>query len=487
MTELEKKLSEQNEQLTRIISNLTQTIDNLQKALSEQRETNAKLLETIAELQEQLNKNSRNSSMPPSSDGYKKPTPKSLRQKSGKKVGGQKGHKGQTLKITTKPDTVIPYMPSACSDCPQYEQCCKAAHKVETRRVADASVEIRVTAHEAMEVCCPLCGASLRGTFPEDVKAPIQYGKTLQALVVAFNTVGAVSVSRIHDLFGNVFGIPLSTGTIHNMIHQCAEKLSGTMDAIRDHIKDLAVAHFDETGGRVNGRLYWVHVASNQDSTYLYLSNKRGQRGMEEGKVLPNFHGIAIHDCWPAYWKYDMEHGVCCAHLLRELNGAEENHPSQKWPKAFRNLLLKMKAAKDEAILSGLDQLEADVIEKFDRAYDRIIKKAYRENPVQENASGRRGRPKRGKILSLIDRLRDLKESVCLFVKNFVVPFDNNQAERDLRMIKVKAKVSGCFRTEEGATDFLKIMSYTGTAKKQGVNPFHAILLALSGQARACW
>ena len=173
MTELEKKLSEQNEQLTRIISNLTQTIDNLQKALSEQRETNAKLLETIAELQEQLNKNSRNSSMPPSSDGYKKPTPKSLRQKSGKKVGGQKGHKGQTLKITTKPDTVIPYMPSACSDCPQYEQCCKAAHKVETRRVADASVEIRVTAHEAMEVCCPLCGASLRGTFPEDVKAPI--------------------------------------------------------------------------------------------------------------------------------------------------------------------------------------------------------------------------------------------------------------------------------------------------------------------------
>lgn len=473
MTELEKKLSEQNEQLTRIISTLTQTIDDLNR--------------TIAELQEQLNKNSRNSSMPPSSDGYKKPAPKSLRKPSGKKVGGQKGHKGQTLKITAEPDTVLPHMPSACSGCPRYEQCYKTARTVETRRVADASVEIRVTAHEAMEVCCPLCGKELRGTFPEEIKAPIQYGKTLQALVVAFNTVGAVSVSRIHDLFGNVFGIPLSTGTIHNMIHQCAEKLSDTMDAIRGHIKGLDVAHFDETGCRVNGRLHWVHVASNQDSTYLYLSGKRGQHGMKEGKVLPGFHGIAIHDCWPAYWKYDMEHGVCCAHLLRELNGAEENHPSQKWPKAFRNLLLKMKAAKDEAILSGLDQLEADVIEKFDQTYDRIIKKAYRENPVQENASGRRGRPKRGKILSLIDRLRDLKESVCLFVKNFVVPFDNNQAERDLRMIKVKVKVSGCFRTEEGATDFLKIMSYTGTAKKQGVNPFRAILLALSGQARACW
>ena len=473
MTELEKKLSEQNEQLTRIISTLTQTIDDLNR--------------TIAELQEQLNKNSRNSSMPPSSDGYKKPAPKSLRKPSGKKVGGQKGHKGQTLKITAEPDTVLPHMPSACSGCPRYEQCYKTARTVETRRVADASVESRVTAHEAMEVCCPLCGKELRGTFPEEIKAPIQYGKTLQALVVAFNTVGAVSVSRIHDLFGNVFGIPLSTGTIHNMIHQCAEKLSDTMDAIRGHIKGLDVAHFDETGWRVNGRLHWVHGASNQDSTYLYLSSKRGKCGMEDGEILPNFHGIAIHDCWPAYWKYDMEHGVCCAHLLRELNGAEENHPSQKWPKAFRNLLLKMKVAKGKAILSGLDQLEADVIEKFDRAYDRIIKKAYRENPVQENASGRRGRPKRGKILSLIDRLRDLKESVCLFMKNFVVPFDNNQAERDLRMIKVKVKVSGCFRTEEGATDFLKIMSYTGTAKKQGVNPFHAILLALSGQARACW
>ena len=145
--------------------------------------------------------------MPPSSDGYKKPAPKSLRKPSGKKAGGQKGHKGQTLKITTEPDTIIPHMPSACSGCPQYEQCYKTARKVETRRVADASVEIHVTAHEAMEVCCPLCGKELRGTFPEEVKAPIQYGKTLQALVVAFNTVGAVSVSRIHDLFGNVFGI----------------------------------------------------------------------------------------------------------------------------------------------------------------------------------------------------------------------------------------------------------------------------------------
>ena len=172
---------------------------------------------------------------------------------------------------------------------------------------------------------------------------------------------------------------------------------------------------------------------------------------------------------------------------LRELNGAEENHPLQKWPKAFRKLLLNMKATKDEALLSELDHLEPDVIEQFNQEYDRIIREAYSENPVQENPSGKRGRPKRGKVLSLIDRLHDFKESVCLFVKNFAVPFDNNQAERDLRMIKVKAKVSGCFRTEEGATDFLKIMSYTGTAKKQGINPFYAILFALSGQARAYW
>ena len=181
-----------------------------------------------------------------------------------------------------------------------------------------------------------------------------------------------------------------------------------------------------------------------------------------------------------------MKHGVCCAHLLRELNGAEENHPSQKWPKALRKLLLKMKAAKEEAALAGLDHLEPDAIKQFDKEYDRIIRKAYRENPVQENSSGRRGRPKRGKILSLIDRLRDLKESVCLFVKNFAVPFDNNQAERDLRMNRVKAKVSGCFRTEEGAADFLKIMSYTGTRRSRVSIP-STLSYWLSGQARACW
>ena len=480
MTELEKKQTEQIELLTRTISTLTQTIEDLKQMISEQRET-------IQKLQEQLNKNSHNSSMPPSSDGYKKPAPKSLRKPSGKKAGGQKGHKGQTLKITAEPDETILHMPAACEGCPQYEICRGAACVAETRRVADAAVEIHVTAHKALEVRCPFHGKHLRGEFPEDVKAALQYGKTLQALVVAFNTVGAVSVSRIHDLFGNVFGIPLSTGTINNMVRHCAGKLTGVVDEIRRHVTGLDIAHFDETGCRVNSRLHWVHVASDRCNTYLYLSGKRGQNGMEEGNVLPNFHGTAIHDCWTSYWRYDIKHGVCCAHLLRELNGAEENHPLQKWPKAFRRLLLKMKAAKDEAVLSGADHLESDAIERFDQEYDRILRKAYRENPAPENTAGRRGRPKRGKILSLIDRLRDLKESVCLFVKNFDVPFDNNQAERDLRMIKVKTKVSGCFRTVEGAADFLKIMSYTGTARKQGVNPFQAILLALSGQARAYW
>lgn len=290
--------------------------------ISEQRET-------IQKLQEQLNKNSHNSSMPPSSDGYKKPAPKSLRKPSGKKAGGQKGHKGQTLKITAEPDETILHMPAACEGCPQYEMCRGTACVAETRRVADAAVEIHVTAHKALEVCCPLHGKHLRGEFPEDVKAALQYGKTLQALVVAFNTVGAVSVSRIHDLFGNVFGIPLSTGTINNMVRHCAGKLTGVVDEIRRHVAGLDIAHFDETGCRVNSRLHWVHVASDQHNTYLYLSGKRGQNGMEEGNVLPNFHGTAIHDCWASYWKYDIKHGVCCAHLLRELNGAEENHPLQ--------------------------------------------------------------------------------------------------------------------------------------------------------------
>ena len=473
MTPLEKQLTEQNQQLVETIARLTQTIEAQNRR--------------IEELLERLNKNSRNSSKPPSSDGYQKPKPKSLRESNGRKAGGQDGHEGHHLSMEQSPKEVISHMPGGCAGCPLYEECRGKACVAETRKVADATIEIHVTAHEALTVTCPLTGKNLRGSFPEDVKGPIQYGKKLQGLIVAFNTVGAVSANRIKEIFGSVFGIPLSTGTVSSMVCGFAEGLNGVMADIREQVIDSPVSHFDETGIRVDSKLHWAHVASNDSFTYLYLSGKRGHAGMEEGAVLPYFHGIGIHDCWKSYWKYDIMHGVCCAHLLRELQGVTENHPEQLWPRHFSALLLEMKKRKEAAMATGQNCLEPDILADISDRYDAFIRLAYEENPEPVKVPGKRGKPKHGKLLALIDRLRDYKASVCLFAENFVVPFDNNQAERDLRMVKVKTKVSGCFRTKSGADGFLKIMSYIGTARKQGVNPFSAVLLALAGEPKACW
>ena len=454
-------------------------IEELKAQITELNRIIAEQAELIAELKEQLGKNSRNSSRPPSSDGYGKPAPKSLRGKSDRKQGGQVGHKGETLKINVEPTETISHMPTRCEMCPHYKDCLGKACVAETRRVADASIEIKVTAHEVMEVACPLSGEKMKGSFPEDVNAPLQYGKTLQALVVSFSTVGAVSANRIHELFGSVFGIPLSTSTIVNMNRQCSEKLADVDVLLKTKMMEAAVGHFDETGIRVDKHLRWVHVASDSNTTYLYLSEKRGKDGMDEGGVLPNFNGIAVHDCWAPYWKYDIQHGICCAHLLRELNGVQENHPEQKWANCFEKLLLRMKSEKEEAIHAGNTSLSENALRIISEEYDRILEMAYNENPVPVNDQHKKGKPKRGKVLALIDRLKKYKESVCLFIKTFAVPFDNNQAERDLRMVKVKTKVSGCFRTEDGAKDFLRILSYTATARKHGINPFKAINNAL--------
>ena len=301
-------------------------------------------------------------------------------------------------------------------------------------------------------------------------------------MVVAFNTVGAVSINRTHEILSSVFNIPLATGTIKNMVSRCAESLKDTYEQIRLKMITLGLIHCDETGSRVDGKTCWVHVASDQDYTYLTINQRRGQIGMDAANVLPHAHGIIVHDCWGSYWKYqDVTHAICCAHLLRELNGVIENHPEQTWAVRFKNLLLSMKKVHDKALLSDENEVSCYHRHKFDKEYDSIIKTAYEENPLPEISAKKHGRKKKSKVLNLVCRLDNYKESVCLFIKNLCVPFDNNQAERDLRMVKVKTKVSGCFRSEEGAQEYLTIMSYIGTARKHGINAFTAIREALNG------
>ena len=465
-------LLKQNENLTASVAELTDTVD--------------KLKQTIEELREQLNKNSRNSSKPPSSDGLGKPTVKkdrSLREASGKKQGAQEGHEGVCLSIISNPDHTENHMHSDCEGCPYHDACLEKACIKETRHEIDAVVTVDVTAHNLFSVPeCPLHGGSRTGHFPADIKAAVQYGKNLQAMVVAFNTVGAVSINRTHEILSSVFNIPLATGTIKNMVTRCADSLKGTHEKIRLKMTTRGLIHCDETGTRVDGKTWWVHNASDRDYTYLTINKKRGRIGMDEAGVLPHARGIIVHDCWGSYWQYpDVTHAICCAHLLRELNGVIENHPEQTWAPKFRRLLLDMKKSRHEAVQEHRDELSSQQLSKFDTEYDDIIKTAYEENPLPETSAKKRGRKKKSKVLNLICRLDNYKASVCLFIKNLCVPFDNNQAERDLRIVKVKTKVSGCFRSEEGAQEYLTIMSYIGCANKHHINAFTAIREALNG------
>lgn len=474
-----RQLMAQVDFLTKQNNTLAATVDSMNQTIAE-------LNQTIKELKEQLNKNSQKSSKSPSSDGLKKPAVKrnrSLRESSGKKQGGQEGHDGVHLSVTANPDHIRDHMHTDCTGCPYRAKCLDKACIKETHHEIDAVVTVDVTAHNLVEVCrCPLHGGVKTGAFPANIKATVPYGKNLQAMVVAFNTVGAVSINRTHEILSSVFNILLATGTIKNMVTRCAESRKATYEQIRLKMITLGVIHCDETGSRIDGKTCWVHVASDQDYIYLTINRKRGQIGMDAANILPHFQGITVHDCWGSYWKYqDVTHAICCAYLLWELNGVIENHQEQTWAPKFKELLLSMKSVRDKALRDDKDEVSYYHRHKFDKEYHSIIKTAYKENPLSETPAKKRGRKKKSKVLNLICRLDNYKESVCLFIKNLCVPFDNNQAERDQRMVKVKNKVSGCFRSEEGSLEYLTIMSYIGSARKQGINAFTAICEALNG------
>jgi transposase len=475
-----KRISEQDS----LLQSLSDSMNQQLIMLAQQTTTIEQLSQTIKELNEKLGKNSKNSSKPPASDGLKKPVTKSLRQSSGKKAGAQQGHTGTHLAMISNPDHIEQHLPNACEGCPNQSKCMEQrACITEKRHVIDAVVTVHVTEHQRIEVTdCPYhIGQKLSGNFPTDVLATVQYGTNLKALAVALNTVGMVSVNRTHEILGSVFNIPISTGTISSMVTKCAASVADTVIAIRQKVINSVLVHFDETGTRVEGKTMWVHNSSTEEYTYLSVHQKRGTDGMDDNGVLPVYQGIAMHDCWKSYWKYEAAHAVCCAHLLRELTGIEENYPEQTWAKKFKYLLLEMKKIKDKAVLADKSELSAYHLHKFDIEYDAILQEAIEINPLPIVTEVKRGRKKKGKILALVGRLAEYKASICLFIKNFAVPFDNNQAERDIRMIKVKTKVSGCFRSKEGADDFLKIMSYVGTARKQKLNSYEAIRNAIVG------
>ena len=440
------------------------------------------LAERIQKLEDQLAKNSRNSSKPPSSDGYDQggPRPKSLRKRSRRKSGGQPGHPGETLKAVEKPDFIKVHRVQECQHCGQSLQRRKAIGH-EKRQMFDLpKVQIRVTEHRAEIKTCSGCGKETCAPFPREVSKAVQYGPEIKAQMVYLNTEQHLPLERTCDLLEEFYNHRLSEGTIVTACAEAAQKVEKSNEAIKEHLVAYeAVGHFDETGMMVNGVLNWLHTASTSLLTYYAMHPKRGSAALDEINILPRFKGRAIHDDLASYFQYEVEHALCNAHHLRTLLFLWERYP-QKWVQDLIELLSKIKEKVEALKRKAETALSVRQANAFSKAYDELVKKGLRANPSSKKnrrKPGQRGRLKQSPARNLLLRLREHKEAVLAFMYDFKVPFDNNQAERDLRMMKVKQKVSGGFRSISGAQNFCTIRGYLSTARKNGVKALAALRL----------
>lgn len=420
-----------------------------------------------AVLRAKLETNSHNSGKPPSSDGPGvKPHPRSQRSSSGRKPGGQPGHAGHSLRLVAAPDEVQTHRPPCCAAC-GYPLDDVPVLRAERRQVRDLPpITARIIEHQAQAKCCPQCGTETSGVFPPGVAAPVQYGPGVATLAVYLTQEQLLPVERTTEVLAEVFGCPLAQGTVERAVAHCHGHLAATEAAIKHHVTAADLAHFDETGVNVGGRTSWLHVASTSHLTFYAIHQKRGHAACEEIGVLPQFGGRAVHDGWASYWQYaHCTHALCNAHHLRELTFVAEQL-GQPWAQGLKGLLGEIKQAVDDARGQGRAGLPFAVQQAFARRYDTFLEAGLRAHPPPP-PTGKRGRPKRGKAGSLVDRLRTHKEETLAFMADFAVPFDNNQAERDLRMTKVREKISGCFRTTTGAARFCRIRGYISTLRKQ--------------------
>jgi transposase len=417
-------------------------------------------------------KNSRNSSKPPSSDGMKKPA-KQSRKSSGKKPGGQEGHEGSTLKMVETPDRIVEHTVERCGRCGSSlpegsridERC---------RQVFDIPpITVEVTEHRSEVKQCSCCGELNEGEFPVDVTHPTQYGPRLKSIGLYLKNYALLPYERSGELLKDLFGTPISVGTLTSINHKAGDRVGEVVERIRETLTEEPVGHFDETGMRVCGKLTWLHVASSKSLTSYHTHPKRGGEAMEAGGVLPFFNGTAVHDGWKSYFAYEgCSHSLCNAHHIRELTCMYEEY-GQQWAKWMIDLLLQIKKRRESC---SRDSFSEEELAEFESAYRSIVQEGLQANPPPEPPKEkRRGRLKKSKPRNLLERLRDFERATLAFMYDFSVPFDNNLGERDIRMMKVQQKVSGTFRSEEGARSFCALRSYISTARKQGINVMTAL------------
>jgi transposase len=468
---------------------------NLQQALIEQQEILLKqqqalieglqqqsdlLREQVRALQERLKKDSHNSHLPPASDRFHR-QPKSLRKKSGKEAGGQSGHRGRTLMLSPTPDTVIVHPVESCLHC-QQDLREVATVQVERRQVIDLPPKrVLVIEHQAEQKCCPACQQVSAAPFPDDVRAPVQYGAAFGAVGVYLVHQQLVPYERACEVMEALLGPSMSVGTLQELVKRCAEQLEPVEQQIKAALARAQVLHQDESGLYVAGKRCWMHISATEQLTHYAVHPKRGKEALDAIGILSDFQGVSVHDGWHSYWQYACQHALCNVHHLRELTFLVEEQ-QQAWASEMKELLLDSKAAVEQASALGGTRLHPLEVQDWKAQFVAVLEAGYRANPPDPPPKGRRkGRRKQSAARNLLDRLCKHQDAVLAFLDTFAVPFDNSLAERDIRMVKVQQKISGCFRSPAGAQAFCRIRGYLSTLRKQGLAVLTALEQALVG------
>lgn len=466
------------------IAELEGLVAQLRTQLAAALAQNRELVARVQELEGQRAKDSHNSSKPPASDPLGRKRPRSQRQRSGKKPGGQLGHAGETLHLVATPDDVVEHRPVVCALCqtPLDETAPVAGY--ERRQVHDLPPVVRLVIHEhrALHVRCPACAQVSVGAFPREAGSRAQYGPRVRALAVYLLEQQLIPYARVRELLADLLSAPVSLGTLTRWVQQAAQTLVPVEQAIKAALVRAPVLHSDETGVRREGKLAWAHVASTAQLTHYAIHAKRGREATDAIGILPAYAGVSVHDGLCSYRTYTAcRHALCNIHLLRELTFLEEEY-SQGWAKELKALLLAMKAAVEQARTQGDERLSDAVRRPFLTRYREVLAAGLAANPPPERVPGRRGRMKQSPARNLLERLLMGQAEVLAFLTDFSIPFDNNQAEQDLRMLKVQQKIAGSFRAPAGAEAFARIRGYLSSLHKQGVALFPALQSVLSGQ-----